>query len=312
MKRIIIAGGTGFLGQVLARAFSRDGMDVCILTRRLLRKLIGRQVLWDGKALGSWTAELEGADAVINLCGRSVNCRYHARNREAILLSRTIPTRVLGEAIARCERPPAVWLNSSTATIYRHSFSKTMDENGEIGGTPEAKDEFSVMVAVEWERVFNAMATPRTRKVLLRNAMVLGHARNSVFPALRMLARTGLGGRMAGGGQFVSCIHEIDFYRVIRWIIEREDFSGVVNVAAPNPLPNREAMRILREECGLSAGMPMPLWLLELGAFVLRTETELVIKSRRVVPGRLTASVLSSGSQTFAMPFGRCRGRLKR
>jgi uncharacterized protein (TIGR01777 family) len=290
MNKIVIAGGSGFLGQVLAREFTRDGFAVHILARRQNRKVIGRQMIWDGKAAGPWTEVLEDALAVINLCGRSVNCRYHARNRDEILRSRTIPTRVLGEAIARCRRPPAVWLNSSTATIYRHVFDRAMDESGEIRGTTEAKDEFSVAVAVEWERVFNGMPTPGTRKVLLRNAMVLGHARNSVFPALRLLARGGLGGHMAGGRQFVSWIHERDFYRAVRWIIERSDLSGAINVAAPNPLTNREVMRILRDECGLPFGLPMPLWLLETGAFLLRTETELVIKSRRVVPARLDAS----------------------
>jgi hypothetical protein len=240
--------------------------------------------------LGAWWEELEDARALVNLAGLSVNCRYHARNRDRILHSRLASTRVLGEAVARCAHPPPVWLNSSTATIYRHTFGPAWDESGDIGGCPEAKDLFSVHVATEWERVFNEAPTPHTRKVALRSAMVLGHARNSVLPNLLRLARLGLGGPLAGGRQYVSWIHQEDFCRAIEWIIAHRDLEGPVNLAAPNPLPNREFMAAIRQACGARFGLPSPLWLLELGAFLLRTETELVIKSRRVVPAKLLAA----------------------
>ena len=244
---------------------------------------------WDGVSVGDWLKELEGARALINLAGISVNCRYHARNRKLMLDSRLNSTRVLGEAIARCANPPPVWLNSSTATIYKHTFGPAWDEAGEIGGCAEAKDIFSVHVATEWERVFNEANTPRTRKVALRSAMVLGHGRNSVLPNLLRLGRLGLGGSLAGGRQFVSWIHEEDFCRAVEWIMEHENLSGAVNLAAPNPVTNAEFMATIRKVCRAPFGLPAPRWLLEIGAFFLRTETELLIKSRRVVPGKLLA-----------------------
>ncbi len=289
--RIILAGGSGFLGQVLLRWFAGCGWEVVVLTRSPRLRTDGViEVGWDGEALGQWSTELEGATAVINLAGRSVNCRYHARNRRTILNSRLKSTRVLGEAIARCQSPPRVWLNSSTATIYKHTLGPAWNELGEIGGTTEAKDEFSVEVATAWEREFNQALTRNTRKVAMRSAMVLGCGQNSVFPMLRRLTRLGLGGRMGSGRQFVSWIHEEDYCRVIEWLMASEDVSGAVNVAAPNPLTNAEMMRIFREVCGVPFGLPATEWMLELGTFLLQTETELVIKSRRVVPGRLLAS----------------------
>lgn len=293
-KKIVLAGGTGFLGNTLARRFQKAGWRVVVLTRGIAREENGVSFAhWDGKTLSPWTEELNRAAALVNLSGRTVDCRYHARNRGHILDSRVDSTRVLGQAIARCEAPPPVWLNSSTATIYKHSFDKPMDEaGGEIGGTPVAKDEFSVEVAVAWEKAFNEAETPGVRKVALRSAMVLGNYRNSVYPVLRRLTRLGLGGRMASGRQFVSWIHENDFCRAIEWLIENKTIEGVVNLASPTPLPNREMTAILRRVCRapFGVGLPAPLWLLELGAFFLRTETELIIKSRRVVPGRLTAA----------------------
>ncbi len=285
-RRIILAGGNGFLGQLLARRFLSQGHEVIVLTRYPQGGRLAREVAWDGTKLGPWAAELEGADAVINLAGRSVDCRYHARNRRLIGDSRVNSTRVLGEAIAACARPPRVWLNSSTATIYRHSLDHGMDEAGEIGATPEAKDAFSVEVAQAWERMLEEACTPATRKVALRTAMVLS-AHGGVFPTLRRLTRCGLGGVMASGAQYVSWIHEEDFFRAIEWLLVRDAISGPVNLAAPEPVPNRELMRCLREICGVPFGLPATRWMLEIGAFVLRTETELIIKSRRVVPGRL-------------------------
>jgi len=288
--KIIFAGGSGFLGTVLADYFAAKGIEVVILTRRpKARAGIVHEVFWDGATVGDWLAELEGARALINLAGISVNCRYHSRNRKLMLDSRLNSTRVLGDAIARCVNPPPVWLNSSTATIYRHTFGPAWDETGEIGGCVQAKDIFSVHVATEWEGVFNEAITPRTRKVVLRSAMVLGHARNSVLPNLLRLGRSGLGGSLAGGRQFVSWIHEEDFCRAVQWILDRESFSGPVNLAAPIPVTNAELMAAIRKVCRVPFGLPAPRWLLEIGAFLMRTETELVIKSRRVVPGRLLA-----------------------
>jgi hypothetical protein len=249
-----------------------------------------REIAWDGEKLGSWVAELEGAQAVVNLCGKSVDCRYTASNRRLLVESRTLPTRVFGQAIAQCKVPPRVWLNSSTATIYKHTFGPAWDESGLVQGTPEAKDEFSIQIAEMWEREFDKADTPRTRKVALRSAMVLGYGRNSVFPVLRRLTRLGLGGRMGSGKQFVSWIHHEDFCRVVEWLIAREHISGVINVAAPNPLTNADMMRLFREQLGMPIGLPATEWLLEAGAFLLRTETELILKSRRVVPGRLLAN----------------------
>ena len=288
--RLILAGGSGFLGRLLTTHFQSLGHDVVILTRTPGQTANNaREVAWDGKSLGQWARELEGAEAVINLAGRSVNCRYHARNRREIFESRIQPTRVLGEAIARCLKPPRVWLNSSTATLYKHTFGPAWEESGEIGGTPEAKDEFSVEVATEWERALFESKTPATRKVALRSAMVLANEKNSVFPVLRRLVRFGLGGKMARGQQYVSWIHAPDFCRSVEWLIDHDDLNGPVNLASPNPVTNREMMRTLREVCGVPVGLPAALWMLEVGAFFLRTETELIIKSRRVVPGKLLA-----------------------
>ena len=303
--KIILAGGSGFVGQVLADYFAAKGMEVVILTRRPKQRADAiREEHWDGEKLGDWLKELEGARALINLAGVSVNCRYHARNRKRMLDSRLNSTRVLGEAIARCANPPPVWLNSSTATIYRHTFGPAWDEAGKIGGCAEAKDIFSVHIATEWERVFNEADTPRTRKVALRSAMVLGHGKNSVLPNLLRLARLGLGGSLAGGRQFVSWIHEEDFCRAVEWIIEHEKHCGPVNLAAPNPVPNAEFMATIRKVCRAPFGLPASRWMLEIGAFLLRTETELILKSRRVLPGRLLAS-------GFQFQFPELRAALK-
>ena len=290
-NKLILAGGTGFLGQVLATYFGAPHWEVVILTRSQGRScLAGRSVEWDAKTLGPWCRELEGATAVVNLTGKSVNCRYNAKNRKEILDSRVNSTRVLGEAISRCVRPPSVWLNASTATVYRHTFGEPWDESGQTEATEEAKDRFSVEVACAWERALNDAAIPRTRKVAMRMAMVLGLGKNSVFPVLRRLAKLGIGGRMGNGRQFVSWIHKTDYCRAVDWVISHDDFEGPVNLVGPNPIPNAEMMRTLRRVCGVPFGLPATNWMLEVGAFVLRTETELLIKSRRVIPGRLLKS----------------------
>jgi uncharacterized protein (TIGR01777 family) len=291
-KRIVLSGGNGFLGGILAEHFRKQDYEVVVLTRSPQKETRSGDVcecFWDGRTRGEWTRELDGADVLVNLAGRSVDCRYHARNRKLMMDSRIDSTRVLGEAIARCTHPPKVWLNSSTATIYKHTYASAWDERGEIGATPEAKDAFSIEIATAWEREFNAARTPATRKVALRAAMVLGHGENSVFPMLCRLTRCGLGGRMGSGRQYVSWIHETDFCQAIDWLIEHGEVAGPVNVAAPHPVPNGEMMAMLRKLCSAPFGLPAAAWMLEVGAFFLRTETELIIKSRRVVPGRLLA-----------------------
>jgi uncharacterized protein (TIGR01777 family) len=291
MKKIVIAGGSGFLGNVLAAHFQEAGYTVTVLTRSPKVMTNGiRQVPWDGRTPGAWAQELEGAAAVINLAGRSVNCRYNEQNRKLILESRIHPTRAIGEAIARCKTPPRVWLNASTATIYKHTFGPAWDDFGEIGDTLKAKDKFSIEVATAWERTLNEMPTPGTRKVAMRAAMVLGTDKNSVFPMLLRLAKFGLGGKMGDGKQFVSWIHERDFCRAVEWLITHEKLSGAINIAAPNPVTNAEMMKIFREICHMPIGLPAATWMLEIGAFFLRTETELIIKSRRVISGRLMES----------------------
>lgn len=289
-RRIILAGGSGFLGTALARKFASQGDDVIVLTRSPQNRDDGaREVTWDAKNLGDWAALLDGADVAINLTGRSVDCRYTERNRYAITASRVDSTRAVGQAIARCTKPPRVWLNSSSATIYKHTFDRAADESGETGSTPEAKDEFSLEVIRQWELAFVKASTPTTRKVALRTTMVLG-AENGVFPVLRRLTRFGLGGKMASGKQYMSWIHVEDFCRAVEWLIEHEELSGPINLAAPNPVMNAEMMRLMRKTCGVPVGLPATRSMLEIGAFFLRTETELILKSRRVIPGKLLAS----------------------
>lgn len=287
-RRVLLAGGSGFLGRVLRTHFLKQGCEVIVLTRSPRGSdSSGRECFWDGRTLGEWARELDGADVLINLAGRTVNCRYNEQNRREILESRIDSTRVLGTAIAHCATPPRLWLNSSTATIYEHTFGPAWDESGRIAHTRAVNDEFSVEVAQAWEHALESASTPRTRKVALRTAMVLGHGANSVFPTLRRLVRCGLGGRMGDGRQFVSWIHEHDLCRALDFIGDHAEISGPVNLSAPEPLTNREMMESLRRLCHIPTGLPATRWMLGLGAIVLRTETELILKSRRVIPGRL-------------------------
>jgi uncharacterized protein (TIGR01777 family) len=231
---------------------------------------------------------------VINLAGRSVNCRYSPENRRAIKESRVNSTRIVGEAIARAARPPRVWLQMSTATIYAHRFDAPNDEaTGRLGGTePDAPDtwRFSLDVATSWERAVDEAATPQTRKVKMRAAMIMSPDAGGVFDTLLRLVRFGLGGQSGDGRQYVSWIHDEDFVRAVKWLIEHDELAGAINLAAPNPLPNAEFMRALREAWGVRVGLPATRLMLEAGAFLLRSETELILKSRRVVPRRLSES----------------------
>jgi uncharacterized protein (TIGR01777 family) len=288
--KIVVAGGSGQVGTVLARAFHRDGHEVVVLSRRPNDRP-WRMVGWDGATLGNWSSELDGCDALINLTGRSVNCRYTTANRKEILESRVLSTRVLGQAVSQSVCPPRVWLQASTATIYAHRYDAPNDETTGIlgGGEPNAPDtwKFSIEVARAWERAFDEVVAPRTRKVTLRSAMTMSPDAGGVFATLRNLARCGFGGRAGDGRQFVSWIHYRDFIAAVRWLLEHDDLGGIVNVAAPEPLPNADFMRLLREAAGIPFGLPISNWMLEVGAFFMRTETELILKSRRVVPTRL-------------------------
>lgn len=291
--KIVIPGGTGQVGVVLARALQNDGHDVVVLSRNAA-KLPWRVVEWDGKTLGDWAEEIDGADVVINLAGRSVNCRYNQTNRRQMMDSRVDSTRVVGDAISKAAREPKVWLQASTATIYAHRFDAANDDvTGIIGGhEPDAPDtwNFSIDVATAWERVTNEADTPKTRKVLMRSAMIMSPDKGGIFDTLLMLVRLGLGGTAAGGRQYISWIHDLDFIRSVYWLIEHDELSGPVNLAAPNPLPNKEFMRVVREAWGMPIGVPAMKWMLGTGAFLMRSETELILKSRRVVPRRLTDS----------------------
>jgi hypothetical protein len=288
--RIVIPGGSGQVGTILARAFHADGHDVVVLSRQRQDRP-WRVVTWDAVTLGAWRGEIDGADVVINLTGRSVNCRYNANNRREILQSRVDSTRVVGDAIARAGHPPRVWLQASTATIYAHRYDAANDErSGRLGGDdPEAPDSwrFSLEVVRAWERALADAATPATRRVALRSAMVMSPDAGGIFDALLALVRRGLGGRAGDGRQFVSWIHEHDFVTAVRWLIDRPDLDGAVNLTSPNPLANAEFMRVLRQAWGVSFGLSSPAWLLEIGAIFMRTETELILKSRYVVPARL-------------------------
>jgi len=288
--KIVMPGGSGQVGTILARAFQAAGHDIVVLSRHPTNAS-WRTAQWDAETIGDWETELEGADAVINLAGRSVNCRYTTENRRLIKDSRVTSTRVLGEAIARCSSPPRAWLQASTATIYSHRYDAPNDDvDGILGGSePDVPDtwRFSIDVATSWEDALNQAITPRTRKVLLRAAMVMSPDPGGVFDTLLTLARFGLGGQAGDGRQYVSWIHDCDFVRAVDWLIGDETLEGAVNLAAPTPVPNAEFMRTLRRSWGISVGLPAAKWMLEVGAVVLRTETELILKSRRVVPRKL-------------------------
>ncbi len=302
--RIVLPGGSGQVGQALARHFQQQGHHVTVLTRGPYAAP-WQTVHWDGEQTGPWTEYLEGADVCINLAGRSVNCRYNAANRQAIYDSRIQSTRLLGSVIASLAEPPRVWLNASAATIYERALDANgvdlpLDEaTGKLAGDNASANAklpanrwlqrrgFSARVARDWEAAFFAAETPRTRKVALRSAVVLSPAPGSAFGVLSNLVRLGLGGKQGNGRQFVSWIHEADYARAVEFLIAHEELQGPVNIAAPNPLPNREFMAALRWAWDVPNGVPAPSLAIKLGAIFLRTEPELVLQSCRAVPGRL-------------------------
>jgi len=282
--QIVIFGANGFLGRYLARHYQNQGREVvCIARNRSGWSGDGMFLEWDGKTLGPWALALEGAERVINLAGRNVNCRYDERNRREILDSRVDSTRVIGQAIAACKIPPKLWINSSTATIYRHAEDHAQDE-----WTGEPGDGFSVGIARAWEEAFFAAAVPgSTRKIALRTGMVLANEDGTVFDVLRHLTRRGLGGRMGKGTQRVSWIHMEDFLEAVDFLAADPLLDGVFNLTTPEFPTNRELMQIFREQQGAPFGLPASEWMLAVGARLMKTETELVLKSRWADPMRL-------------------------
>ena len=298
--RIVLPGGSGQVGRMLARFFQQRGHHVTVLTRGPYTAP-WQTVYWNGTELGPWVETLDGADVCIHLSGRSVNCRYTARNRRELYDSRIGATRLLHRAFATLANPPRLWMNASSATIYRHVLLGTesdrpMDEaTGELGGNewisrhrraPE-KWNWTVQLVKDWEAAFFSTETPGTRKIALRTSLVFSPTSGNVFSVLSNLVRTGLGGTQGNGRQYVSWMHESDFARALEFLIGHEEIDGPINLAAPHPLPNRECMADLREAWDVPNGLPAPAPFLVVGMFFLRREPELVLKSRRVVPGRL-------------------------
>ncbi len=280
-QKIIIAGGSGFLGNALYQYYTAKGVLVKILTRNPKK---ADDVYWDGKTLGAWKNELENATALINLAGKSVNCRYNKANKRAILSSRIDSTAILGSAVRACEVPPAYWFNSSTATIYQHTNGDApanTEKEGKIGS------DFSMNIAKDWEAVFNRQVTPNTKKVVLRTAIVYGKD-GGAFPVVWQLAKRGLCSPQAGGQQWVSWIHEIDFCKAIDYIMAKEA-TGIFNICAPNPITNKTFNEVLAKYAQPIIKLPQPKWLLQIGAIFIKTEVELILKSRKVYPANLLA-----------------------
>lgn len=313
--KIVIAGGSGQLGALLAGARHAAGDEVVVLSRAP-QAAPWRVVAWDAKSIGPWASEIDGADVVMNLAGRSVNCRYTPENRRAIMDSRVDSTRAVGHAIAQAKLPPRVWLQMSTATIYAHRYDAPNDEfTGVVGGNePDAPASwrYSIDVARAWERAVDETVGPHTRAVKLRSAIVLSPGAGGPFDILLRLVRLGLGGTVASGRQFVSWVHGIDFVRAVECVIQDDSLCDVVNVAAPNPLPNADFMRELRAACGMPFGLPAPEAVLGIGAFMMGTETELALKSRRVISSKLAASGFTFDFPTWDLAAKELCARVRR
>jgi len=297
--KVIIAGGTGFLGSYLCEHFTRNNDEVIVLTRGVSRITNGvSYVNWDGKQFGSWCQSMENTDVVINLTGKSVDCRYTEKNKKEIIQSRVDATRVLGEMISLMEKPPRLWINSSTATIYKYSLDKEMDEdNGEIG------NDFSMRVAKAWEQSFYAYDLPKTRQITARISLVIGE-RGGVYPVLKKLAKFGLAGKMGSGKQKFAWIHIKDLISIIDFSITNEKISGPINCTSPENITNQEFMFELRKSLKVLIGIPQPKFLLKLGAILLGTESELILKSRFVKPKRLLEN-------EFSFQFSNIKSALK-
>lgn len=277
-KHILMAGGTGFLGQVLTRYFEGMGFQIKNLTRNPTRDT---DIFWNAKELGDWTKEIAWADVVINLTGKSVDCRYTPKNQKEIIDSRVQSTNILAEAIEAAEEPPALWINAASATIYIHSETQQMTEDEGIIG-----DDFSMNVCKKWEAAFFRTNLDHTRRVALRTSIVLGK-KGGAYPKLKQLTNLFFGGKQGNGDQFISWIHELDFCRAVDFIIHHPNLVGAINIAAPQPIRNKNFMAVLRKSLGKKMGIGQSKWVLELGAKIVGTETELVLKSRNVIPERL-------------------------
>ena len=297
--KVIMPGGSGHIGRVLLRHFQEKQYDVKILTRNTKKK--DPFIFWDGQTLEEWQKVIDGSDVVINLAGRTVNCRPIKKNLKEMMDSRVNSTRVIGEAISRSQNPPKLWIQMSTATIYAHSFNQANDEySGTIGGNePNVPDTWhhSTNIAKNWEKTLFNSQTPSTRKVAIRSALMVSPVKKGYFDTLLSLVRRGMGGTIAGGKQYVSWIHETDFIRAIEFIISHEEIKGPVNFSSPNPMPQKEFMLHIRSAYGMKISFPITKWMSAIGAIFLKTDTQLVLKSRRAVPTKL----LSHGFQ-FQFP----------
>ncbi|NII84071.1 MULTISPECIES: TIGR01777 family oxidoreductase [unclassified Pedobacter] len=291
--KIILAGGNGYLGGVLAQYFSSLADEVIILARKPQAKTGNiKTLVWDGKTIDEWSQSLKGADLLVNLCGKNVNCRYTEKNKKEIFDSRLIPTHLLGKAIEEMENPPKLWINITSATIYRHAEDHSQDElTGEIG------EGFSIEVCKAWENNFFETNTPNTRKIALRMGIVLG-IKDGAFPRLLNLVKLGMGGKQGNGEQYVSWVHELDAAGSIEWLLNHNEIEGIINCTAPEPIKNHLFMHSIRKAHGISFGLPAPAWLLAIGAKIIGTETELILKSRWVKP----AVLLNSG---FDFKYGK-------
>ncbi|TLX24374.1 TIGR01777 family protein [Chryseobacterium indologenes] len=288
--KIIIAGGTGFLGENLKKYFTEKGNRVYILTRKPRRE---NEIYWNAKTVGEWQNILENADVLINLTGKSVDCRYNEKNKQEIYSSRIESTKVLQKAIDSCSQKPKIWMNASSATIYVHSEKHlNTEENGMIG------DDFSMNICKSWEKEFFTTKNEEVRKVALRTSIVLGN-NGGAFPKLKMITKLGLGGKQGRGNQMVSWIHIDDFCRAVEWVISHQDLTGAINVTAPDPISNEAMMRKLRKQVNAPIALNTPVWQLEIASVLMGTETELLLKSRNVFPGKLLESGFQFSYETF-------------
>lgn len=280
--KIILAGGTGFIGKHLADHFIAKGDEIVILSRsNKPGKDKLRFIQWDGKTLGAWKNEIDGADVVINLAGRSINTRYTEKNKKEVLESRINATHIIGEAIKQCKNPPKLWMNMSSATIYENSETEPQDEfSGKIG------DDFSMNVCKAWEKTFYNEVVPDTRKIVARLSIVLGDDGGALKP-FQNLAKFGLGGKMGSGKQMMSWVHIDDVARAIDFLIRHETLSGIFNITSPNAISNKVFMKTLRKAAHMPIGIPSAVWMIKIGAFIIGTESELILKSRWSVPKKL-------------------------
>lgn len=277
--KIVIAGGTGFLGSLLIDHFKKNKVELVVLTRQKSHQSNGvNYVHWDGQSLGEWTQVLGDADVLINLSGKSVDCRYTEENKNAILNSRVEATKVLGQAMALMPRPAKLWINASTATIYEASMTQIMDEATGVMG-----NDFSMNVAKKWEQAFFDAPVTNTRKVALRISLVLGK-KDGVIPVLSKLTKFGLGGRQGSGHQKFAWIHEQDMVNIVQYVIDNEQVEGPINCVSPSDINNKEFMAALRKANKMTIGLPAYEWMIHIGTFFMRTEPELILKSRYVYP----------------------------